>query len=222
LPTREDERIIDMQAGLTEKGKIIKGFKATTQDMKCNNFEFRLNEWYEHDGEISLCEKGFHFCPHMSGVWSYYPSDSRVFEVEAECVLIDYQPGADLKYVAKRIRLLKEVKIGGDRNTGHRNTGHRNTGHRNTGDRNTGYSNATDRCAGFFCQNKQKVRCFDVATNMTYEQFRDKYSDLYYALANDLIQDAPFDYERYKSLPGWTLRRIKSLHKKHIKGRMKV
>jgi len=116
--------------------------------MKCKDIKLKLNKWYEFDGELELCKSGFHFCPHMSGVWAYYPEDSKVFEVEAEYVLIDYQAGADLKYVAKRIRLIKEVKIGGDGNTGDRNTGNRNMGYGNTGNRNTGNGNTGDRNTG--------------------------------------------------------------------------
>jgi len=195
---------------LTEQGVIIKGFKATSKAMKCLDHQFKIGEWYETDGEIELCSNGFHFCPHMSGVWSYYPTDSRVFEVEAEMVLIDYHAGAELKYSAKRIRLVKEVKIGG----------YSNTGDRNTGNSNTGDWNATDRCSGMFCQNAQYVKSFDVQTKLTYEKFMEKYYDLFWSLASDLREDEPFDYKKYKTMPGWTLRKIKSLHKKHIEGRV--
>ena len=228
-----------MSNKLTEPGIIIKGFKATDKNIKCRDHKFKLGEWYETDAEIKLCESGFHFCPHMSGLWSYYPADSRVFEVEAEMVLIDYEAGADLKYSAKRIRLVKEVKIGGnsntgdwntgDSNTGNSNTGYRNTGgwntgdwntgNRNTGNRNTGDWNATDRCAGLFCQNIQRVKSFDVQTKLTHAEFMDKYYALYWALDSDLRKNDAFDYAKYKTMPGWTLKKIKSLHKKHIAGR---
>jgi hypothetical protein len=210
----------------------------------------------------------------MSGVWAYYPADSRVFKVEAELVIMDYEPGADLKYVAKKIRLTEEVEVGGNwntgdgntgdwntgdwntgdgntgnwntgnrntgnrntgnrntgdgntgnwntgnRNTGNRNTGNWNTGNRNTGDGNTGDWNTTDYCSGFFCQNKQYAKCFDVQTKLTHKKFRDKYWRLLDDLSCDLAQDQPFEYQKYKKLPGWSLRKIKSLHKKHIEGR---
>jgi len=133
---------------LTEKGKIIKGYKATNQDLTCQGYKFEVGEWHEHDGDVELCKSGFHFCPHMSGVWTYYPNNPKIWKVEAELVLLDNAPGADLKYVAKRIRLVKEVKIGGDGNTGDRNTGDCNTGNRNTGDGNTGNRNTGNRNTG--------------------------------------------------------------------------
>ena len=79
-----------MKNGITAEGVIVKGFKATNKEMECKGFKFELGKWYEHQGELSLCNSGFHFCPHPSGVWEYYPIDSRVFEIEAEIVLIDY------------------------------------------------------------------------------------------------------------------------------------
>ena len=122
---------------ITPKGEIITGYKATDKDMKCRGFQFELGQWYEHDGEISLCESGFHFCKYPSGPWCYYP-EGRLFQCEAEEVLISTGPGADIKHVARRIRLVEEISITGDGNTGDVNTGDRNTGDGNTGNWNTG------------------------------------------------------------------------------------
>ena len=126
---------------ITPKGQIVCGYKATDKDMKCRGFQFELGKWYEHDGELHMCNSGFHFCEYPSGPWVYYP-DGRLFKCEAEEVLVSTSPGADIKHVARRIRLIKEIIITGDRNTGDRNTGDGNTGNRNTGNRNTGNRNA--------------------------------------------------------------------------------
>ena len=40
-----------MQKGLTKKSVIIKGYKATNDDMTCNDFKFELGKWYSHDEE---------------------------------------------------------------------------------------------------------------------------------------------------------------------------
>jgi hypothetical protein len=123
------------------------GYKATDAEMKCQGFQFKLGEWYEHSGEVVMCASGFHFCLYPSGPLCFYSaSDSRVFKVEAEQVLeIPTEAGADFKLVAKRIRLVEEItpgKTGNDKsNTGNWNTGYSNTGNWNTGDRNTGNCN---------------------------------------------------------------------------------
>ena len=131
----------------------MKGYKATDKDMKCLGYQFTLGEWHELPANVPLvwCKSGFHFCDQPSGPWNYYNTvDTRIFEVEAECVEDPSpEPGTEHKLVCRRIRFVREITPGGNRNTGDRNTGDRNTGDRNTGDRNTGNSNTGDSNAGY-------------------------------------------------------------------------
>jgi hypothetical protein len=133
---------------------MMKGFKATDKDMKCTPgnkaFQYEFDKIFEHEGELEMCKAGFHFCVHLSGVWSFYNnSDTRVFEVEAYDVLDERSgDGAEVKMVAHKIKFVREVKIGGDSNTGYSNTGYRNTGDSNTGYSNTGYRNTGDSNTG--------------------------------------------------------------------------
>jgi hypothetical protein len=125
------------------------GYKATDKNMCCNGYQFKLGKWHKHEGEIKLCESGFHFCEYPSGPWSYYTdSDDRLFKVEAKNVIVSSGPGADLKHVAQEIRLVEEIMPAGNRNTGNWNTGDWNTGNRNTGNWNTGYRNTGNRNTG--------------------------------------------------------------------------
>jgi Pentapeptide repeats (8 copies) len=131
--------------GLTPADKIITGYKATDKNMKCHGHQFELGKWYSCEGELELCKNGFHFCEYPSGPWAYYNDiGTRIFKCEAKDVLMSAEPGADLKHVARSIRLVEELGIGGDLNTGYWNTGYRNTGDRNTGNRNTGNRNTGD------------------------------------------------------------------------------
>jgi hypothetical protein len=154
-----------MDKKITPPGQIIKGYKATDENMCCQPnlakppFQFELGKWYTVDGdsELSLCRHGFHFCEHPSGPWAYYKS-GRLFEIEAEECLLSVGTGASLKHVCKKIRLVKEIVIDGHRNTGQRNvgnenagngnSGHKNIGDENTGDRNTGQRNVGNENAG--------------------------------------------------------------------------
>jgi hypothetical protein len=127
------------------------GWKATDKDMKCKDIQFVLGEWQECEGDLVECKNGFHFCEYPSGPWAHYSEPgTRIWKVEAEQVLVKKrEPGAALKRVARRLRLIEEVLIRGDQNTGDFNTGNRNagdcnTGHQNTGDRNTGHQNTED------------------------------------------------------------------------------
>jgi len=197
----------------------MKGYKATNADMTCQGFKFELGKWYKHEGKVKLCESGFHFCVHPSGPWSYYnDKTTRFFAVEARDVIEEYTPGSDLKVVCREIRLISEIIPDGDRNTGDMNTGDMNTGYRNTGDMNTGDGNATNHSAGFFCVKEPKVVSFDKQTKLTHKKFQEKYPEASH-LGEQLLSDAPFDYKEFSKLPGWTLKKCKTLHQRFIDGR---
>ena len=194
--------------------ETMTGYKATDKDMKCCGFQFEVGKWYEHEGELSLCHAGFHFCKYPSGPWSYYNDPgTRVFKVEARNVHEQYTPGSDLKMVCSKIRLIEEIIPVGNSNTGNSNTGNWNAGYWNAGN-----WNATDRCAGFFCAAGPRVLSFDEQTELTQTEFLDKYPTAF-RLGEMLAQDAPFDYSEFTSIPGWTLAKCQALHQRHIAGR---
>ena len=72
-----------------KKIKTIKGFD---KDLKCRDFQYGIGKTYEHKGNISICESGFHaIADDVSplNVFGYYPpsvngAKSRYCEVEAE------------------------------------------------------------------------------------------------------------------------------------------
>ena len=139
----------------------MKGFKVFNPDWTCRNFQFAVEETYKHDGDISPCREGFHFCKKMVDCFNYYSfnPENKVAEIEAIGKVITDD---DEKYVTDEIKILREisweemltiVNVGkgntgnsntGNRNTGNRNTGNWNTGNWNTGNRNTGYMNTGD------------------------------------------------------------------------------
>lgn len=63
----------------------------------------------------------------------------------------------------------------GDRNSGYWNSGYwnsgnRNSGHRNSGDWNSGYGNSTNRETGIFNTTAGKIRCFNLPTDLTWDE----------------------------------------------------
>ncbi len=57
---------------------------------------------------------------------------------------------------------------------------------------------------------------FDVQTKLTYDEFIAKYP-AYFELGQLLQSKDAFDYNRFSHIPGWTLKKIKSLHEKLAK-----
>ncbi len=240
-----------MDQRLTPKNKIITGYKATDENMCCRNFQFKLGKWYTHKGGLSLCGSGFHFCEYPSGPWAYY-STGRLFRVEAKEVLLSTGPGACLKHVARKIRLVEEIKVGGDRNTGDRNTGDENTGdgntghwntghwnagnlntgdgntgHWNTGDRNTGHWNAGNRNTGDGNAGSFHSGCLNYgeAKFFIFNKEADR-SVIDFSLVSQLcallIQDDEIDPSAFLSLPNASPEEIKRLHEAHRAARSKA
>lgn len=66
--------------------KII-GYKAFDKDLKCQGFQFEIGKTFKHDGAVSLCNSGFHFCKNPLRIFQYKPPTSRFAEIETpkEC-----------------------------------------------------------------------------------------------------------------------------------------
>ena len=188
---------------------MVKGYKATDKEMKCRGFQFELGKDFVHNGELSMCNSGFHFCLYPSGVWCYYDEpNTRVFEVEAYDVLNERSgDGAEVKMVAKRIKLIREIKIGGDGNTGDWNTGYRNTGD----------WNITNFSSGFFCLEEPKLISFDKPIKIKRDSFINR-SDVQ-TLGKALTENTPIDWEKVKTVPNITKAKLKKLHDKFIEAR---
>ena len=88
---------------------MIKGYKGFKKDLTCNNFQFKENETFKHEGEVMLCSSGFHFCTNPLDVLNYYDlTESEFAEVESETV--DAKDDSDSKCVCKEIKI--GVKLG--------------------------------------------------------------------------------------------------------------
>ena len=88
------------------KTKIVKGFKFVSKDLTSQkNCQWKVGEWKHHEGELKLCEKGFHASLTPLQNLNYINGD-RWFFVEAKGEII-YD---DNKFVARSMRLVKEIK----------------------------------------------------------------------------------------------------------------
>ena len=93
----------------------MKGYKGFNSKLQCapvgKVFQYEVGKTYTHDGPVSLCNQGFHFCEHPLDTWNYYAplSDSRYAEVDADGVSAETRD--DTKRVAKSLTVKAEVKI---------------------------------------------------------------------------------------------------------------
>lgn len=88
----------------------MKGFKGFDKYLKCHDLQYEIGKTTTHDGKISLCKSGLHFCENPLNVLSYYsPSDGRFAEIEAQDV--DKECDSDTKRVAKSLHIKAELSL---------------------------------------------------------------------------------------------------------------
>ena len=72
----------------------VEGYKGTDKDMKAyGNFQYELGKQYDYEGEIKICERGFHFSRNLIDVFAYYDigNSNRFFKVKALVKESDYE-----------------------------------------------------------------------------------------------------------------------------------
>lgn len=132
----------------------MRGYKAFNNDLKCLDFQYEIGKTFEYDGEIEVCEKGFHFCDELPYCFEYYPADfskTRIAEIEASGNIIrDIDEGH--KFCTNKIKIIRELDIDeifekinvGSQNYGYGNKGAYNEGCFNSGRYNRGSYNNGD------------------------------------------------------------------------------
>ena len=169
-------------------GNRMTGYKVFNPDFTCRGFKYEVGKTYKHDGPLSICHSGFHFCREVADCFNYYSFDpkNKVAEIEAtglvesdgdksvtnEITIVREIPWEEMLAIANTGKGCTGLKNTGDRNTGNWNTGDWNTGDWNTGDcntgnRNTGNWNTGNRNTGFFSTITPKVTLFEKPVDMT-------------------------------------------------------
>jgi hypothetical protein len=60
----------------------MKGYKGFDKDLKCNGYQYAVGKDFVYDGQVKLCNSGFHFCESGVDVLNYYGPTSRFAEVD--------------------------------------------------------------------------------------------------------------------------------------------
>ena len=133
----------------------MRGYKAFLSDMTTrhgDNTVYEVGKTYTVEGEVRICENGYHFCKKCVDVYDYYSKPCRICEVNVTGAV---QTQGN-KSVGRRLKILRELTAdeisslcnSGDRNSGDCNSGNWNSGDCNSGDRNSGDCNSGDRNSG--------------------------------------------------------------------------
>ena len=144
------------------KKNAIKAYKAFDANWMCRGFRYEVGKTYKMEGEISICNRGFHACEKAADCFGYYPFDpAKIKFAEVLCWGNVEKSDTDSKLCCTMIQIvwamdwnevLKVCNTGnwnsGNRNTGNSNTGNWNTGNCNTGNWNTGYWNTGNSNTG--------------------------------------------------------------------------
>ena len=133
--------------------KPVKGYKVFNPDWTCRGFKYAVGETFKEEVELSVCNRGFHFCEKAVNCFNYYHFDpaNKVAEVLA---LGDIVTEGD-KSCTNKIQIVREIPwvelleivntgkgCSGYCNSGDFNSGNKNSGNKNSGDFNSGNFNS--------------------------------------------------------------------------------
>ena len=91
---------------------MIKAYKGFNKDMTCRDFQFEEGKEYVYDGEVKVCESGFHACERPLDCFDYYyPAESVYHEVELSDDIS--KSSDDTKVAAKKIKIGARLDIAG-------------------------------------------------------------------------------------------------------------
>ena len=157
----------------------MKGYKAFLSDMTTmhgDNTVYEVGKTYTVEGEVRICENGYHFCKKCVDVYDYYSKPCRICEVSVTGAV---QTQGN-KSVGRRLKILRELTAdeisglcnSGNCNSGNRNSGDWNSGNCNSGDCNSGDWNSGNRNSGYCNTTEPTIRLFDHQTDITFSDFR--------------------------------------------------
>ncbi|MGW8324142.1 MAG: DUF7666 domain-containing protein, partial [Desulfobacterales bacterium] len=83
------------------------GYKAFNKDMTYRGFQFEIGKTYE-EKNISMCEKGFHFCLNPLDCLSYYDLTESIL-CEVESLGNELKHDEDSKICTDKIKITKKI-----------------------------------------------------------------------------------------------------------------
>ena len=175
----------------------MKGYKAFLSDMTTmhgDNTVYEVGKTYIVEGEVRICENGYHFCKKCVDVYDYYSKPCRICEVSVTGA-VQTQGNKSVGRMLKILRELTADEISSLCNSGDWNSGNRNSGDCNSGDCNSGDWNSGNCNSGYCNTTEPTVRLFDHQTDITFSDF--KWSRAYGLLCNIPSDCLTWKYSEY-------------------------
>ena len=91
-----------------EKEKII-AYKGFDENLCCRDFQFKVGEEYEQQGEIKCCDNGFHACTNPFDVLNYYDVDGKNRFCQVEQYGTIDNSNKDTKQASSKIKIKAEI-----------------------------------------------------------------------------------------------------------------
>ena len=90
----------------SQKKSVIRAIKGFERDMTCRGFKFEIGKSYRHEGEVEICQRGFHAIEgYPLDVFRYYPAASSLYADVELSGSISRAPDSDSKVAAANLRV---------------------------------------------------------------------------------------------------------------------
>ena len=191
---------------------VVKGYKVFNPDWTCRGKQYACpGKFEEYDVELSICNKGMHFCGRLADCFNYYnfSPDNKAAEVAAYGNVVM----EDDKYVTDKLEIIREIpweEVIKLVNSGNGNSGNRNSGDCNSGNRNSGDWNKCNFSNGCFNTGISKIYMFDKISDWTY-------ADWFKSRARHILSGMPYRLD-YIYLEGMTEEEIKEHPEAEVTG----
>ena len=90
----------------------MRAYKVFDNDWTCKGFKFEIGKEYTYDGEVKICQSGFHACEKLQDCFKYYPCVPWMKIAEVEMLGEIKEHTEDSKIVTNKIKIIKEIPFG--------------------------------------------------------------------------------------------------------------
>ena len=69
-----------MNKAISKENAIV-AYKAFDENFRCRGFMYEVGKEYHINGDVEMCENGFHACKDLMDTFSYYPIGNSRFAI---------------------------------------------------------------------------------------------------------------------------------------------